>query len=87
MESFYITLGITFGILFPIILTAALFGFVIVVRSLPIWLQEKADEMKKLLPYDEVTITQDLKNDTYIVDFWKNGTCVWSGKHNFKGDK
>lgn len=84
MDSFYTAFAITMGILSPIIIVSDIGAIAILFRSLPIWLQEKLDEIKKLPPYDNVTITEDIKNRTYIVEFWKNNTCIWSGRHNFK---
>jgi len=84
MEAFYTAVGITFGILLPVIVVAILVAFVITVRSLPIWMQERADELKKLPPYDDVRIIEDIENKTWIVEFYKGDTCVWSGKHNFR---
>lgn len=79
MEAFYTTLGITFGILSPIILVALYVQFTALIKSLPIWLQQLSDELKKKPPYDEIRTHYDIQKNRVVIEIFKNEQSVWTG--------
>ena len=79
MEAFYTTSGIVFGILLPVILVALYVQGTVLIKSIPIWLEEKLETIKKAPPYDEVRTYYDIKNRRVVIDIFKKDQWVGTG--------
>lgn len=77
METFYPTVGIVAGILFPIMIVIGAAMILIAMYAAIVSYQLKLDKQRKTPPFDSVDTGMNYKDKSLHVRFIKNGKAIW----------
>lgn len=79
MEAYYTTIQIVLGILSPIIFVLLLVIIANGAKNIAAAMLIKAEEIKKMPPFDEVETNVNPATRVMVVRFIKNGNVIWQG--------
>ena len=76
---FLYTVAIVAGILSPIIIIALIFAGIGFMNTVGLAMINKAEELKKAPPYDDVEVNLDPRTNVLTTRFIKNDVVIWQG--------